>query len=76
MAKVYSDPERKELDMVFQFELMGIDGVRSGNWDPKSYTLHDLKKLMEKWQVGLEQKDGTVCFWATMIIRGRFPFWK
>lgn len=62
MAKVYSDPERKELDMVFQFELMGIDGVRSGNWDPKSYTLHDLKKLMEKWQVGLEQKGWNSLF--------------
>ena len=28
-AKLYSNPARHELDMVFQFELMGIDGIRS-----------------------------------------------
>ena len=47
-AKLYSNPERHELDMIFQFELMGIDGVRAGNWEPKKYSLADLKNRMEK----------------------------
>ncbi len=56
MAQQYSDPESQELSMIFQFELMGIDGIRSGNWDPKPYTLPQLKQLFEKWQTGLEEK--------------------
>ena len=28
MAQQYSDPESQELSMIFQFELMGIDGIR------------------------------------------------
>ncbi len=35
---------------------MGIDGIRSGNWDPKPYTLPQLKQIFEKWQTGLEEK--------------------
>ena len=54
MAKEYSNPERKELDMVFQFKLMDIDGVRSGNWEPKEYTLPQLKSVMASWQTGLD----------------------
>ena len=48
---------------------MGIDGIRSGNWDPKPYTLPQLKQLFEKWQTGLEEKDGTACSGETMIFR-------
>lgn len=57
MAQQYSDPESQELSMIFQFELMGIDGIRSGNWDPKPYTLPQLKQIFEKWQTGLEEKE-------------------
>lgn len=50
--------------MIFQFELMGIDGIRSGNWDPKPYTLPQLKQLFEKWQTGLEEKGWNSLFWG------------
>lgn len=59
MAQQYSDPESQELSMIFQFELMGIDGIRSGNWDPKPYTLPQLKQLFENgrrdWKKRMEQ---------------------
>ena len=63
MAKEYSNPERKELDMVFQFKLMDIDGVRSGNWEPKAYTLPQLKTIMESWQTGLDEIGWNSLFW-------------
>ena len=63
MAQQYSDPESQELSMIFQFELMGIDGIRSGNWDPKPYTLPQLKQIFEKWQTGLEEKGWNSLFW-------------
>lgn len=50
--------------MIFQFELMGIDGIRSGNWDPKPYTLPQLKQIFEKWQTGLEEKGWNSLFWG------------
>ena len=61
-AKLYSNPARHELDMVFQFELMGIDGIRSGNWDPKEYSLAELKALMEKWQTQLDSQSWNSLF--------------
>ncbi|MFR7910772.1 MAG: alpha-glucosidase, partial [Blautia sp.] len=64
MAQQYSDPESQELSMIFQFELMGIDGIRSGNWDPKPYTLQQLKQIFEKWQTGLEEKGWNSLFWG------------
>lgn len=69
MAQQYSDPESQELSMIFQFELMGIDGIRSGNWDPKLHTLPQLKQIFEKWQTGLEEKGWNSLFWETMIFR-------
>ena len=48
---------------------MGIDGIRSGNWDPKPYTLPQLKQIFEKWQTGLEEKGWNSLFWGTMIFR-------
>ena len=43
---------------------MGIDGIRSGNWDPKPYTLPQLKQIFEKWQTGLEEKGWNSLFWG------------
>lgn len=55
---------------------MGIDGIRSGNWDPKPYTLPQLKQLFEKWQTGLEEKGWNSLFWGTMISACRIALWK
>lgn len=52
----YTNPENNELDMVFQFEIMGLDGVRQANWEKKSLDLIELKHLVKKWQNGLFEK--------------------
>lgn len=62
-AAVYSAPEREELDMVFQFEIMGLDNARTGDWSEKSYTLSDIRDIMTKWQTNLNDKGWNSLFW-------------
>lgn len=52
-AKIYTNPENKELHMVFQFEHMGLDSGPNGKWDVKPLALTDLKENITKWQLGL-----------------------
>lgn len=67
-AKLYSDPERDELSMVFQFEHMQLDEQANGSkWDLKALDLIELKKVMSKWQVELENKGWNSLFGTIMI---------
>lgn len=53
----YANKDASELNMVFQFEIVGsqdIEGV--GKWNTNKVTLTDFKKLTEKWQKGLYNK--------------------
>ncbi len=52
-ALLYAGAERGELDMVFQFELDGIDIGKGGKWDIKPWRLADLKRVMTRWQTAL-----------------------
>jgi oligo-1,6-glucosidase len=53
---LYTDPSRHELNMVFQFEHVGLDSGPGGKWDIRPWSLADLKKKMTKWQKELEGK--------------------
>jgi alpha-glucosidase len=60
----YVLPENKELNMVFQFELMDIDSIAP--LDPilyKKWSLSDLKHIVEKWQT-FEKDRG---FWNAQV---------
>ena len=64
VAKLYSNPERKELSMVFQFEHIGLDQIEGKEkWDVKSLELLDLKKVLSKWQTELERQGWNSLFW-------------
>lgn len=64
IAKLYSNPERKELSMVFQFEHIGLDQIEGKEkWDVKSLELLDLKKVLSKWQTELEGQGWNSLFW-------------
>ena len=64
VAKLYSNPERKELSMVFQFEHIGLDQIEGKEkWDLKPLELLDLKKVLSKWQVELEGQGWNSLFW-------------
>lgn len=51
----YTDPKRNELNMVFQFELMGVDN-ENDKWFIKPWKLSEFKKIQTKWQIQLNGK--------------------
>lgn len=52
----YTAEERNELNMVFQFEHVGLDNGPNGKWDLKPLVLSDLKKSLSRWQEALGEK--------------------
>ncbi len=63
-GSLYSDQERKELDMIFQFEQMLLDQVPGEQkWDLKPLELKQLKQAFAKWQKALEGKGWNSLFW-------------
>ncbi|EOS24155.1 hypothetical protein C806_02197 [Lachnospiraceae bacterium 3-1] len=63
-GSLYSDPKRKELDMIFQFEQMLLDQVPGERkWDLKPLELKQLKQAFAKWQKALEGKGWNSLFW-------------
>ncbi|MDU2672905.1 MAG: alpha-glucosidase [Clostridium sp.] len=64
VAKLYSNPERNELSMVFQFEHIGLDQIEGKEkWDVKPLDLLDLKKVLSKWQTELDGEGWNSLFW-------------
>jgi oligo-1,6-glucosidase len=49
-AVLFTDPARRELDMVFQFEHVGLDHGAGGKFDPEPLDLRDLKASLGRWQ--------------------------
>lgn len=55
IAKEYSDPDRDELSMVFQFENQGLDQqAGKSKWDLRKLDLGELKQVLVKWQTELD----------------------
>lgn len=54
-ARRFTDPERKELDMVFQFEHMSLDHGAGGKFDVLPLNLPALKRSLARWQVALAE---------------------
>ncbi|MBS5599567.1 MAG: alpha-glucosidase [Coprobacillus cateniformis] len=53
----------RELSMIFQFEMMNVDGAEVNKWTDQRFELLDLKRIMTRWQVGLYQKAWNSLFW-------------
>lgn len=65
IAKLYTEPEREELSMIFQFEQIQLDKKKGGQrWDLKELDLRDLKKVFSKWQYELEDCGWNSLFWS------------
>lgn len=64
IAKLYSDPARHELSMVFQFEQFQLDEQEGeGKWDLKPLSIPALKLVMSKWQRELGDHGWNSLFW-------------
>ncbi len=53
-AKKYANTDGSELNMVFQFEHMDLDGGEKFKWSTKHMPLVPLKENLSKWQKGLD----------------------
>lgn len=64
IAKLYSNPTRNELSMVFQFEHVGLDQQQGKEkWDLKELDLSELKTVLSKWQTSLGDEGWNSLFW-------------
>lgn len=59
----YTDEERNELNMLFHFEHMGVDVGPKGKFDVKPFSLVELKKILNKWQLALADKGWNSLYW-------------
>ena len=62
-AKLYTDPARHELDMVFQFEHVGLDYGPGGKFDPQRLDVRELKHSLQRWQDGLAETGWNSLYW-------------
>jgi oligo-1,6-glucosidase len=53
-AKRYAGEDEHELNMVFQFEHVSIGNDTEGKWNTNKVPLPELKRIMSKWETGLE----------------------
>jgi oligo-1,6-glucosidase len=61
-ARLFTDPTRREVDMVFQFEHVGLDhGAQK--WDRRPLQLVDLKASLGRWQAGLADVGWNSLYW-------------
>lgn len=64
IAKLYSDPKRNELSMIFQFEHVGLDQQKGKDkWDLQPLSISELKKVLSKWQTSLGEEGWNSLFW-------------
>lgn len=63
-AKKYAAEDGRELNMVFQFEHMDLDGGESFKWNDRKIKLTELKQVMSKWQTQLDGKAWNSLYWC------------
>jgi trehalose-6-phosphate hydrolase len=62
---LYTNPDRKELNMVFNFHHMKVDYVAGDKWTLGENSLIDLKKIMGRWQDAMRAGNGwNALFWT------------
>ena len=62
-AVLFTDPARREVDMVFQFEHVSLDSGPAGKWDLRPLRLLDLKASLGRWQAGLAERGWNSLYW-------------
>ena len=61
-ARLFTDPRRAEVDMVFQFEHVSLDQGAT-KWDLTGFRLRDLKASFGRWQAGLADTGWNSLYW-------------
>ncbi|MGF1777737.1 glycoside hydrolase family 13 protein [Vibrio nomapromontoriensis] len=63
IAKLYSDQQREELSMVFQFEHITLTWNQGDKWSPLPLDLPAFKQVLTKWQLELGDTGWNSLFW-------------
>jgi oligo-1,6-glucosidase len=61
-ARLFTDPARAEVDMIFTFEHVNLDHGTS-KFDPRPFDLRALKETFGRWQTGLADVGWTSLYW-------------
>lgn len=62
-AKMYTGSNREELNMVFQFEHMGVGDGPEGKWSNLPWKLTELKRILSNWQTELDEDGWNSLYW-------------
>ncbi|MVA77313.1 alpha,alpha-phosphotrehalase [Auraticoccus sp. F435] len=62
-ARLYTDPERDEVDMVFQFEHVSLDTDPLDKFAWRGLELVDLKHSLHRWQDALAERGWNSLYW-------------
>ncbi|QSY54221.1 alpha,alpha-phosphotrehalase [Staphylococcus simiae] len=61
----YTNPERQELNSVFNFHHLKVDYVNGEKWSNAKLDFHKLKTILMEWQTGIYQGGGwNAIFWC------------
>lgn len=60
---LFAPLDGSELSMIFQFEMMNVDGAEENKWTDRRFQLIDLKEIMTRWQEGLYNRAWNSLFW-------------
>ena len=61
----YSNPEEKELSMVFNFHHLKVDYKNQDKWTLMDFDFHMLKDIFKHWQEGMQEGNGwSAVFWC------------
>ena len=62
-ARLYTDPARRELDMVFHFDHVALDHGPNGKFSPGRHDLVALKGVFARWQTELADTGWNSLYW-------------
>jgi oligo-1,6-glucosidase len=62
-ARRFTDPANAEVDMVFQFEHVGLDQEPGNKFDVRPLRMRDLKASLGRWQAGLADRGWNSLYW-------------
>ena len=54
---LYTGEQRKELQMIYHFELMALDWGKGGKFDPKTFQLTEFKEVFRRWHNTMGKTD-------------------
>jgi oligo-1,6-glucosidase len=63
-AVQYANKEGTELNMVFQFETVELDGGETFKWNDRKIILTELKEVLSRWQNRLFEKAWNSLYWC------------